>query len=343
MKAAVLTAWKNLEIQDVPVPQIGPGECLIKVHYAGICGSDVHIYHGDNPVAVTPVTPGHEFMGTVAEIQSDVVTDITVGDRVVALPISSCGRCSMCQAGTGHVCKQLKIVGVNRAGGFAEYVRVPAEKVIAVGDALPDTIAALAEPFAVGFHVNRRGTLKIGDTALIIGGGPIGLTTGIVAKMSGAAEVIITELNPDRIALLQAFGFTALNPSQKLDQAKIQAWIERDGFDVVFETSGSQAGLSLGVEASKARGTIVLVGFPSTPPCFDVTQAILKELSIVGSRVYTQADFQKTIQMLEEIVSHNLFDLDQFVSDILPLAKLEQVIGMMERGETVAKVLVSPV
>jgi len=341
MKAAVLTKWKNIEIQDIPIPEIDEGECLLKVTYAGVCGSDVHIYEGHNPIAATPLVPGHEFAGVVAKINSSESVDISVGDRVVAQPLISCHKCEACQEGQWHVCRNLKVLGVNMNGGFAEYMRVPIAKVIRVGDALHNKYAALTEPFAVGFHVNQRGGIRNGDSALVIGGGPIGLMTGMVAKISGATQVIFSEINPDRLKFIQTFGFTAINPLQEDPIPRLNALTEGAGIDVVFETSGVQAGVSLAVEACKIRGAIVMVGFPAQKPGFDVTQLILKELMVVGSRVYTLSDFKKTAKMLENIVTNHLFDLDQLISDIRSLDDLEATLHTMKKGENLAKILIT--
>jgi threonine dehydrogenase-like Zn-dependent dehydrogenase len=194
MKAMVLTEWEKLELKDTPLPELAEDEALIKVKYAGICGSDVHIFTGHHPTAKAPVILGHEFVGTVMKINSRKSLKFKIGDRVVAEPLISCGVCEACLAGNGHVCKNLKLLGIHTDGAFAEYVKVSVAKIIPVADHLSDRVAALTEPFAVGFHVNQRADLKNGDTALVIGGGPIGLIVGMVAKVSGASKVIFSEI-----------------------------------------------------------------------------------------------------------------------------------------------------
>jgi len=340
LKAAVLTEWKQIELQDVPVPEIGDGECLIRVKCAGLCGSDLHIYEGHHPTAVTPLVLGHEFVGVVEAVDAREPTDVAVGDRVVAFPLISCGTCEACQGGNRHVCRNLRLLGIHVDGGFAEYARVAVDKVVGVGDAVPDRIAALTEPFAVGFHVNRRAGLKVGDAALVIGGGPIGLTIGMVAKVNGAAQVVFSEINPARVELVREFGFGAINPNQEDAMARVNELTGGVGFDVVFEVSGSQPGLSLAAQACKIRGTIVTVGFPTGQPAFDVLQVIFKELTVVGSRVYTLGDFKRTVKMLEDIVANNLFAVEKLISEVRRLDELEIALQTMQAGENRAKILI---
>lgn len=341
MKAAVLTEWKHIELQDIPVPEIGEGECSVRVKCAGVCGSDLHIYEGHHPTATTPLVLGHEFVGIVEEINARVPTDVAVGDRVVTYPLISCGTCEACQEGNWHVCRNLKLLGVHVNGGFAEYTKVAAEKVVRISDAVPDRIAALTEPFAVGFHVNRRAGLRNGDTALVIGGGPIGLTVGMVARVSGAAQVVFSEINPARVELVRELGFTAVNPTEEDVLSRINELTDNIGFDVVFEVSGSQPGLSLATQACRIRGTIVPVGFPAKKPEFDIIQVIFKELTIVGSRVYTLNDFRKTVRMLENIIVNNLFDVEKLVSDTRSLDELESALQTMKAGENRGKILIA--
>ncbi len=341
MKAAMLTEWKNIELQDIPMPEIAAGECLIKVKYAGVCGSDLHVYQGHHPTAIKPLVMGHEFVGVVENIKPQSSTDIAVGDRVVAQPLISCGLCEACQSGNWHVCRTLNIIGIHTNGGFAEYLKASVEKVIKVDAALPDRVAVLTEPFAVGFHVNQRAGLKNGDTALIIGGGPIGIIIGMVAQISGAGQVVISEINPDRVALIQELGFTAINPTQKNVPARINELTDGTGFEVVFEVSGSQSGLLLATEACKIRGTIVPVGFPAGVPQFNINHLIFKELTVIGSRVYSLNDFKKTVIMLHNIVANNLFDVEKLISDTRGLEDLETALQSMKAGQNLGKILIT--
>lgn len=340
MKAMVLTDWEKLELQDAPVPELHEDEALIKVRYAGICGSDVHIFTGHHPTAKAPVIMGHEFIGTVEKINSQKSLKFNVGDRVVVEPLISCGFCEACNTGNWHVCKNLKLLGIHTNGAFAEYVKVAVNKIIPVAEHLSDKIAALTEPFAVGFHVNQRAELKNGDTALVIGGGPIGLIVGMVAKISGASQVVFSEINEDRLKQIEEFGFTALNPAKENALERAKTLTENEGFDVVFEVSGSQAGILFATQACKIRGKIVPVGFPGKRPEFEVLQVIFKETTVIGSRVYSFQHFKNTVKMLENIVENQTFDVEKLIGGVYPLAQLEKGILMMKEGKNIGKLLI---
>ena len=342
MKAAVLTEWEKIEMQDVPVPEIAAEECLIKVKYAGVCGSDLHIYKGHHPTAKAPVILAHEFVGTVEKINTKTATHIKVGDRVVVEPLISCGTCEACREGNWHVCKNLKLLGIHANGGFAEYVKVSAQKVIKIEDGLSDRIAALAEPFAVGFHVNQRAGVKNGDKILVIGGGPIGLIVGMVAKIGGASNIVFSEINPARIEQIKAFGFDkVINPATEDALVRVAELTDNEGFDVVFEVSGSQPGILFATQACRIRGTVVPVGFPGKVPEYDVMKVIFKELSVVGSRVYTFNDFKKTVNMLENVVKNNVFDVEKLISDTYSLDDLEKALIAMKEGKNLGKILIA--
>ncbi len=342
MKAALLTDWENIEFRDISKPKIKDGECLIKVSYAGVCGSDLHIYGGHHPTAKTPVVMGHEFVGVVEEIKTnDKSSNIKPGDRVVTEPLISCGVCEACKEGNWHVCKNLKLLGIHSDGGFAEYVKVSADKIIKVADGLSDRVAALTEPFAVGFHVNQRAGIKNGDRVLVIGGGPIGLIVGMVAQISGASEVVFSEINPARIKLIKSLGFEkVINPIDEDELKKANQLSNNEGFDVVYEVSGTEPGLSFAAEACRIKGTIVPVGFPNKTPKFDVLKVIFKELNVVGSRVYSFSHFKKTVSMLEKIVENKIFDVEKLISATYPLAELEKAIILMREGDNLGKVLI---
>ncbi len=338
MKAAVTTTWNHIEILERPVPEPGPNESLVRVLYAGICGSDVHIYQGHHPTAKAPVIQGHEFVGILEKIGPGLSPKAQIGQRVVVEPLLSCGVCEACRVGHWHVCRKLGLLGIHADGAFAQYVRVPSTKIIKVPDHLDHKIAALSEPFAVGFHVCRRADLHNGETVLVVGAGPIGLIVGMVAAISGAS-VTFAEVNAARIEQARAMGFSVFDSSQDAMQ-HVNQITSGEGFDVVIEVSGSQPGTLLAAEACKIRGRMVQVGFFAKRPEADLMKVIFKELTIIGSRVYTFDDFQRTVPMLARIVSEKRFNLETLISDVRPLNKLEDGIRTMMRGECRGKILI---
>jgi len=338
MKAAVTTQWNRIELKDLPRPKPGPGECLVRPIYTGICGSDVHVYLGHHPTAKAPIVQGHEFVGLVDQIGPGPEPDFAVGDRVVVEPLISCGQCEACRAGHWHVCRKLNLLGIHTDGAFAEVVRVATAKVVPVPKGLSDQVAALAEPFAVGMHVCRRAELRVGESVLVIGAGPIGLVLGMVAKTAGA-EVPVCEVHPERIAQAQQFGFPVLHGAQEPAQAAAHA-TGGEGFDVVLEASGSQPGVLLATEACRIRGRIVQVGFFGRRPEADLMKVIFKELTLIGSRVYSFDHFRRTVPLLERIVQQQTFDVSRLISETCPLDALEASLATMIRGEARGKILV---
>lgn len=341
MKAAYLTEWKKLGVAELPVPQISEGEALIRVTYAGICGSDVHIFEGNHPTAKAPMIMGHEFVGTVEQLSGNPENGIKVGDRVTAYPLISCGRCAACLEGNPHVCRSLKLLGIHTNGGFAEYVAVRTQALVKVDEALDDQVAALSEPFAVGVHVNERAGIREGSTVLIIGGGPIGLICGIVARYYGASQIVYSEINPERIAQIKAFGFPdVIDPRTEDANARTAALTGERGFDVVLEVSGSQPGLIFATQACAIRGTIVPVGFPGKRPEFDILQCIFKELTLVGSRVYSFEHFTRAVRMLEDMVKSGMADPSRIISNVYPVAESQQALQKMVDGRNLGKILI---
>jgi 2-desacetyl-2-hydroxyethyl bacteriochlorophyllide A dehydrogenase len=261
-----------------------------------------------------------------------------LGDRVVAEPLISCGRCEACRLGHWHVCRKLGLLGIHANGAFAQYVCVASDKLVRVPDGLEDRAAALAEPFAVGFHVCRRGELRNGETALVIGAGPIGLVIGMVAKVSGA-DVTFCEVNPERIDQARSFGFPVVDGNQE-PAAALAGATQGEGFDAVFEVSGSQPGVLLATEACRIRGRVVQVGFFGRRPEAELMKVIFKELTLIGSRVYSFDDFRRTMPMLARIVGQGAFDVCRLISETCPLDAVEASIHRMIRGEVRGKILV---
>jgi len=215
MKQIKLTLPENLSIEEVPKPQPKGKEVLIKVRNCGICGSDIHAYFGKHPFISTPIVLGHEFSGDVEEVGSRV-KNIKVGERVTVEPSLVCGKCYQCQEGRYNICQSLKVIGCQAPGALAQYITVPAEKVIPVPESVSYEKAAMIEPTAVGFHSVRRSHLKKGDNVLILGAGPIGILTLQAVRAGGAGKIIITDLNDCRLNMAKRLGADyPLNPAKE--------------------------------------------------------------------------------------------------------------------------------
>lgn len=344
MRAAILEDWEKIVISETEVPVPQDGEVLLRVRCAAVCGSDIHIFHGHNPIATVPVIQGHEFMGEVVKFGDNSNVSCPVGCRVVVQPLISCGHCPACLNGHPHVCSSLIVIGVNQNGGFAEYVCVPTDTVFEVPDDMPDEIAVLSESFSIGYHSCSRGNLQSGQRVLIIGAGPIGLYAAIVARELGASDVVISEPMAERRALAEKYGFAVFD---SLDAGVLEALKEQssgEGYNLIIETSGVAAGISCAVEAAAVRANIVSLGFPAKEYVpYNVTRGIIKELSFIGSRVCPRDEFRSTLTLLNTLYKRGDIDLDQIVSKPRALEELAQSILNVESGKETAKILFSPV
>lgn len=340
MRAAVTEAWRHLRVREVPVPEPGPGQVRIRTRLAGICGSDIHIFQGHHPTAQAPIVQGHEFVGELDRAGPDTAVDAAPGQRVVVEPLLSCGACEACRRGYVHVCRQLRLLGIHEDGAFAQYLLAPAAKVIAVPDALPDRLAVLAEPFAVGVHVCQRAMLEPGARVLVIGAGPIGLIVAIVAACCGT-RVAVSEVSPRRLALAASLGFETVDGNGDA-LGRVRALTGGDGFDVCIEVAGVEPALQLAIEAARVRGAIVQVGFHTRPPAADLFKLCLRELSLVGSRVYTNEDFRRSLRLLDQLARDGRFPLASLISEQVGLSGIEAAIARMMVGEVTGKILVDP-
>ena len=310
MKGANLIAFNQIEVQEFPKPELQNDEALIKVEYAGICGSDVHVFSGHHATAKPPLIQGHEFSGTLAEIKTTHKTDLKVGDHVVVQPIISCNTCDLCVQGKENLCSNLNILGINTAGCFAEYVKVPLKKVYKVSPNIDLKLAALMEPLAVAVHDVRNAEFMAGQTAFIIGGGPIGLLIAMVARLSGASKIVISEINDSRIKFIEEYGFTVLNSLKVNVQEEALRMTNGEGFDAVFEVSGSRPGQALMTEICKLGGSIIPIGFPKENNPINSNSIITKELRVKGVRVHAQINFAAAVDIMESgVLNDQLYKL----------------------------------
>src|SRR4051812_40821737 len=232
MKAVIVDEPGKFHVDQVPDPEFGPKDVVVKVGACGICGTDIHIIDGEFPPTKYPIIPGHEFGGTVVAVGEDV-TGVKVGDRVGVDPTLNCGECYFCQRGMGNLCERWNAVGVTTTGGFAECVAVPERTVYPLPDGLSFAEAALVEPVSCvvhGFHMLQP---RVGDSYLIYGAGPMGLQNAQVARFNGARVVAIVDINPSRLDIARSFGFEILGAS--LDDVRSVA---PRGFDIVIEATG---------------------------------------------------------------------------------------------------------
>jgi threonine 3-dehydrogenase len=316
MKALVKKrAEPGLWLEDVPEPEIGINDVLIRVLLTGICGTDLHIYEWDDWAKATvhvPMVIGHEFVGEISAVGSNV-TDFSPGMIVSGEGHVVCGRCRNCLAGRRHLCAQSKGVGVNRPGAFAEYVALPMTNIWRHRDTVPLEIAAIFDPFGNAVHTALQFPV-LGEDVLITGAGPIGLMAASVARHAGARYVVIADLNPHRLELAAKMGVTlAIDPTEEpLEKVQKQLGMQ-EGFDVGLEMSGSPAAFRNMLANMSHGGKIAMLGIPSEVMAIDWHRVIFNMLTIKGiyGREMYETWYKMTVMLesgldIEPVITHRL-------------------------------------
>ncbi len=312
----------------------GPGEVRLDVAFAGVCGTDVHIAHGHMDHRVqTPQVIGHEMSGTVAEVGAGV-DDFAVGDPVVVRPLDARGE-TPADKGVSHICRELKFLGIDTPGAFQSSWTVPAFTLHRLPPSVDLRLAALVEPLAVACHDVRLGEVASGETAVVIGGGPIGILVALVARERGAT-VVLSEVNPFRRRFAADLGLDTVDPSTDGLRNAVLERTDGAGADVVFEVSGSAAGADVMTQLGCIRGRIVVVAiFPTAQPVrlFDV---FWKELRLTGARVYEPEDYEQAIVVL----AGGALPLDRLISAVEPLDRLPAVFESLDGEAEAIKILI---
>ncbi|MCH2663508.1 alcohol dehydrogenase catalytic domain-containing protein [bacterium] len=334
MKACVYADLEKVEVVDIDLPSAGPDEVLIKVARAGICGTDLHIFMGHMDQRVTkPLVMGHEMCGEIVEAPDGA--DYQVGERVVVEPTVFCGMCAACRRGNTHVCQNLNFLGIDSAGAFQELWNAPVDRLHRIPRELSDNAAAMIEPLAVAVHDVRRAQVELGDQAVVIGGGPIGLLVAQAARLDGA-EVIISEVNPYRLNVAESCGFRTVDPTKDDLAEAVMSWTNGAGCDLVFEVSGSAPGAKVMTDLLRVRGKVALVGVHASPPEVDLHRFFWRELELVGCRVYESVDFERAIR----IASAGEVDLESLVSKVVSYEEAYWGFEQMRDGGDIVKVLI---
>lgn len=299
MKAVKVVEPFKLEIVEVEKPQIKePGDVLLRVMAGGICGSDVGIYKGTNSLATYPRVIGHEFSAVVEEI-GEGVEGIAVGDKVAVDPVVSCGHCYACTHGRHNVCSTLEVMGVHREGGFAEYIVANYKNLYKTSMDVPFETLCLVEPFSIGAEVNWRGQISQGDTVLIMGCGPIGLTVLQVAKKNGA-KVMMTDLMDSRLELAKSMGADlVVNTRENSLEEAVEKFTDGVGVNVSVDTVCQPVTLDQALNVTSQAGRMVCLSTNNKPAAIDPSNITKKELTITGSRL-SNYKFPEVIQWMEE-------------------------------------------
>ncbi|MGO4999622.1 L-threonine 3-dehydrogenase [Oceanisphaera sp. W20_SRM_FM3] len=333
MKAlAKLKAEPGIWMTDVPEPEVGHNDLLIKIRKTAICGTDIHIYNWDawsqNTIPV-PMVVGHEYVGEVVAMGQEV-RGFAVGDRVSGEGHITCGHCRNCRAGRTHLCRNTVGVGVNRQGAFAEYLVIPAFNAFKLPDEVTDDLAAIFDPFGNAVHTALSFDL-VGEDVLITGAGPIGIMAAAVARHVGARHVVITDVNEYRLSLARQMGVTrAVNVAEEALDTVMHELGMTEGFDVGLEMSGVPAAFRDMLDKMNHGGKIAMLGIPPSEMAIDWTQVIFKGLVLKG--IYGREMFETWYKMASLIQSG--LDLSPMITHHFKVDDFQQGFDAMRSGQS---------
>jgi len=334
MKAAVFRERDKMAVVDVPKPTPGPGEVVLKVHNCGICGSDLHAVQYGIGMACDTVM-GHEFCGEIHELGTNV-NGYKVGDRVTSLPYIVCGTCEACLRDDSMHCAKILGLGLGQLpGAYAEYVRCGVGSLLKLPPNVSSREGALVEPLSVGLHGVNRSQIKEGMGCIVMGAGPIGLLTALVARARNIPSIFVSDVLPSRLALATRLGLDAVPAGTELKQI-VETTTSGDGVDLVFECAGVPGTAKDMTSLVRSRGTIVNLGVFKKPVEVDMQAVNFKEISILGSRVYTRRDFEVAIDLAATLPIRDI------VTHLFPLPEVQAAFDLFRRGQDVCKVLMVP-
>ncbi|MEM9242621.1 MAG: alcohol dehydrogenase catalytic domain-containing protein [Pseudomonadota bacterium] len=298
MKQAVMTEAGAIEFHDVVKPVIKDNEVLLRVERIGICGTDIHVYHGKHPFTSFPVVQGHEFSATVVDVGS-AVKSVRPHMRVTARPQLVCGRCGPCRRGDYHICDHLKVTGFQAPGCAQEYFVVSEDRIVKLADNLSFEQGAMIEPVAVAVHATSRATDLRGKNVVVCGAGTIGNFVAQAAKCRGAKSVLITDMSAYRLDKAKQCGVDVVcNLSEENFADKAKQVFSDEGFSIAFEAVGVEAALDNAVQQIQKGGQVIVVGVYGDRPKVDMSVVGDRELSLVGTLMYKHEDFEQAVAWL---------------------------------------------
>lgn len=342
MKALLLSKYSHLELTEVPVPQPGPSEVLVRVAACGICGSDVHGYDGSTGRRIPPLVMGHEAAGTIAAIGSNV-NELSVGDRVTLDSTVYCDSCSYCRSGLVNLCDRREVLGVScgdyrRAGAFAEFVLAPAHIAYRLPDNLTFAEAALLEAVAVAMHAVSLAPLSPEGTALVIGAGTIGLLIQQALRVAGCTRIFVADVDPGRMDLSRSLGADAVVTGGSNLVPQIQYLTNGAGVYVVLEAVGAEATVLDAIDSVRKGGTVVLVGNVSPEVGLPLQKVVSRQIRLQGSCA-SAGEYPQAIQNL----SSGAIRVKPLITAIAPLAEGPQWFARLHAREpNLLKVVLTP-
>lgn len=340
MRQVVLTAPKVLEFREVADPKaadLKPDEILINVKHIGICGSEIHSYHGLHPATFYPVVQGHEYSGIVVAVGSDVKT-VKVGDKATARPQLVCGKCGPCRRGQYNVCQNLRVQAFQADGAAQDLFVVTEDRVVRIPDDMPLEYAAMVEPVAVGAHASSRPHDLVGRNVVVSGAGTIGNLIAQFAKARGAKRVVITDVSDLRLAKARECGieYTVNVAKQNLGEALNEIFGD-EGFSVGFEVAGVEVSVRSLMELIEKGGDVIIVGVHAKDPAISMFYLGEHELNLIGSMMYRHEDYLKAV---EEIEAGRIV-LQPLISNRFPFEQYDEAYKFIDANrETCMKVMI---
>ncbi|WP_033220475.1 (R,R)-butanediol dehydrogenase [Kitasatospora phosalacinea] len=327
------TAARTLDTAAAEVRPPGPGEVELAPAYVGVCGTDLHVFHGDLDARVqAPAVLGHEMSGRVVRVGPGV-EGWRPGDAVTVMPLRWDGTCPACLRGHQHVCQHLDFIGIDSPGAMQQRWTVPAATLVRLPDSLPLDRAALVEPTAVAVHDVGRAGVRAGENVVVVGGGPVGVLIALVARAAGA-RVRVAEPSAHRRLIAEESGLDTWNPAVEDVPALVQEWTRGAGADVAFEVSGAPGGVDTAVDVLGVRGRLCLVAIHPRPREVDLHRFFWRELTLVGARLYDRSDFEGAVAQ----IAAGTVPAERLISKVLPLAQAPAAFEALEGGD-VMKVL----
>jgi len=343
VKALLLSEYKKLELTDIPVPEIGPEDILVQVMACGICGSDIHGWDGSSGRRVPPLVMGHEAAGVVAAIGKDVV-GYTEGDRITFDSTVWCGKCRYCLSGRPNLCDNRMVLGVScgdyrRYGCFAEYVNVPARICCKLPDALSFEHAALIEAVSVAVHAANRTPVSLGDTAVVVGSGMIGLLVIQAIKQKGCSQVIATDLNAQRLEVAKSLGAdVTINVGEEDAAARVKELTNGRGADVALEVVGATATIKSAIDCTRKGGSVTIVGNLAPTIELPLQAVVTRELNIFGSCA-SAGEYPACVDLL----ATGMIKVESLITGRAPLEQGHEWFSRLYAGEPNAmKVVLCP-
>ncbi len=337
MLQQVMTAPGKVEFREVPIPQLKAGEVLVKIMEIGICGSDIHVYHGKHPFTSYPVTQGHEVSGLIEKL-GEGVTGITIGQKVTIQPQVVCGQCYPCRHGKYNLCESLKVMGFQTTGVASHYFAVDAKKVTPLPETMSLEEGAMIEPLAVAVHAVRRMGDMTGKDVCVLGAGPIGILVAQAAKGMGAARVMITDISEVRLQKAAECGidFCINTKETNFGEALLQSF-GPDKADVIYDCAGNDITMGQAIQYARKGSTIILVAVFAGMAKVDLAVLNDHELDLNTSMMYRSEDYEKAI----ELADSGKVQLKPLISQRFPFQKyLEAYKYIDENRETTMKVLI---